>query len=72
MAYDKKYYEEKLNKLKVKNQEILQGYINAGLKFGQDIAELNIELREVQQLIIENAPKEEPKQDDKKIAPIRK
>jgi peptidoglycan hydrolase CwlO-like protein len=59
--FDKNYYEEKLNKLKAKNQQILQDYINTGIKFGQDIADLNAEFKEVQQLIDENTKKNDTK-----------
>lgn len=54
MAFNKQFYTDKLAKLQHKNQRILQEYINTGIRFGQDIAELNQEIQEIQQLIKEN------------------
>ena len=60
--FNKQFYEEKLNKLKEKNQKVLQEYINTGVKFGQDINEINVEIGEINKIIAENTPKEEVKE----------
>ena len=62
------FYKEKLQKLQQKNQRILQEYISNGLKFGQDIQELNQDMQETQKLVEENTPKEK----EEKIVPIPK
>jgi predicted RNase H-like HicB family nuclease len=59
MAFNKQFYTDKLAKLQQKNQRILQEYINTGLKFGQEIAELNSDLQETSKLIEENTVKED-------------
>lgn len=63
--FNKQYYTDKLAKLQVKNNQVLQEYINVGVKFGQDITYLNSELLETKQLLDEATIKEEPKEDDK-------
>lgn len=64
MSFDLEYYKNKLAALQQKNNRIIQEYVNVGIKFGQDVAELNNEFREVNQMIVENTPKE-PKKNEK-------
>ena len=60
--FDKAYYESKLAKVKARSDRTVQEYVNAGIKFGQDVADLNNETKEVQQLIAEATAKEGPKE----------
>ena len=61
MSFDLEYYKNKFAALQQKNNRIIQEYVNVGIKFGQDVAELNNEFREVNQMIVENTPKETKK-----------
>jgi hypothetical protein len=70
MIYDKKYYEEKLKKLQTKNNQILQNYVNVGIQFGIDIAYLQDEIKETQQMI-EGFIIKEAETNDEKIATVR-
>lgn len=67
MAFNLEFYKTKKQKLTQKNQQLLQDYIDVGIKFGRDINDLGVEIREVEQMILENTPKaEEPK-----VAPVK-
>ena len=55
--FNKQFYTDKLQKLQQKNLKLCQQYINDGIKFGQDIAELDAEAGEINKLIAENEPK---------------
>ena len=62
MSFNLQFYTDKLDKLKEKSNKTLQEYINTGIKFGQDINEINVEGQEIEKIIAENTPNPDAKE----------